>query len=147
VSPASPVVELMPTGVASPCAWVAASRSESNAPASMVTRRAPASTVAAFIADRSITIPPSQIALPAMLWPPPRTARGRPVSRPKVTARATSAPVAQRAINAGRRSIIAFQIRRALSYASFPGSRIFPANPAASLLIRSSSFVACRLVM
>ena len=44
VSPAMPVVELMPTGVARPWAWVAASRSASVAPPSMVTRRAPGST-------------------------------------------------------------------------------------------------------
>ncbi len=36
VSPAMPVVELMPTGVARPWAWVAASRSASVAPPSMV---------------------------------------------------------------------------------------------------------------
>ena len=45
VRPAMPVVELMPTGVARPWAWVAASRSASVAPPSMVTRRAAGSTL------------------------------------------------------------------------------------------------------
>ena len=38
VSPATPVVELMPTGVASPCAWASASRSAQRRAASTVTR-------------------------------------------------------------------------------------------------------------
>ena len=87
VSPAIPVVELMPTGVARPWACVAASRSASVAPPSMVARRRPVSTCAAFIRDRSTTSPSSQIALPAMLCPPPRAASRSPLSRAKLTAR------------------------------------------------------------
>ena len=115
VRPATPVVELMPTGVARPWAWVAASRSASVAPPSMVTRRAAGSTRAAFICERSITMPSSHRALPAMLCPPPRTASTSPLSLAKFTARTTSDVVAQRAMTAGRLSIIAFQILRALS--------------------------------
>ena len=55
VSAATPVVELMPTGVARPWTWVAASRSASVAPPSMVTRRAPASTGAPRL---SFVVPP-----------------------------------------------------------------------------------------
>ena len=44
---------------------------------------------------------------PAPLWPPPRTASSRSWSRAKPTALATSSAVAQRAISAGRLSIIA----------------------------------------
>jgi hypothetical protein len=55
------------------------------------------------------------MALPAMLCPPPRIASGRRYSRPNSSARTTSAVVVQRAMSAGRLSIIAFQIWRALS--------------------------------
>jgi hypothetical protein len=56
-----------------------------------------------------------RLALPAMPWPPPRTASGNPCVHAKPTAAITSALPAQRASKAGRRSIIAFQIRRASS--------------------------------
>ena len=85
------------------------------APASIVARRRVGSTCAAFIRDRSTTSPSSQTALPAMLCPPPRTASTSPLSRAKPTARTTSAVAAQRAMTAGRLSIIAFQIVRASS--------------------------------
>ena len=85
------------------------------APPSIVARRRAASTCAAFIRDRSITSPSSQMALPAMLCPPPRTASSSPLSRAKLTARTTSGVAAQRAMTAGRLSIIAFQIFRASS--------------------------------
>jgi hypothetical protein len=60
-------------------------------------------------------MPPSQVPLPATLWPPPRTATSRSWARAKRTAATTSATPAQRAINAGRRSIEAFQTLRASS--------------------------------
>ena len=115
VSPPMPVVELMPTGVARPWAWVAASRSASVAPPSMETRRRAGSTRAAFIFDRSITSPSSHKALPAMWCPPPRTASTTPWSLAKFTAWTTSDVVTQRTMTAGRLSIIAFQIFRAFS--------------------------------
>jgi hypothetical protein len=45
--------------------------------------------------------------IPATLWPPERTAGTSPFSRAKLTAATTSAVLAQRAITAGRLSIIA----------------------------------------
>jgi hypothetical protein len=47
-----------------------------------------------------------------MLWPPPRTAIGIPCPRPCSTAAITSRALVQRAINAGRRSCIAFHTVR-----------------------------------
>jgi hypothetical protein len=72
------------------------------APPATVAVRASASTVTACIRRRSTTRPPSASALPATLWPPPRTPITRPVRRPK-------------RIAAGRRSIIALKIVRASS--------------------------------
>src|SRR4029077_10243654 len=66
VKPAMPVVELMPVGTASPNGCVSRSRSASVAPGSTHALRAFGSTRTPFIPDRSITIPWSQIALPAM---------------------------------------------------------------------------------
>ena len=59
-------------------------------------RRAAGSTWTSRIGERSITIPSSQVEKPAMLWPPPRTAIGRPLLRAKPTAAITSAAPAQR---------------------------------------------------
>jgi hypothetical protein len=73
------------------------------------------STLTLLIGDRSIISPPSQTALPVMLWPPPRTASNSPWARAKRTAAITSATPAQRAINAGRRSIMPFHTWRAAS--------------------------------
>jgi hypothetical protein len=67
------------------------------------------------MSERSISSPPSQTALPAMLWPPPRTATSRPCWVANFTHWTTSSAVLQRAISAGFRSIIAFQIARTLS--------------------------------
>ena len=50
-----------------------------------------------------------------MLCPPPRTESARPCSRAKRTHAITSEAPMQRAISAGRRSIIAFQIARVSS--------------------------------
>ena len=77
VRPATPVVELMPSGVARPCACAAASKSASVQPGSTVARRAFGSTWTRFISDRSIMRPSSQTALPAMLCPPPRIETSR----------------------------------------------------------------------
>src|SRR5215472_14682277 len=60
----------------------------------------------------SIIRPPSQSAVPATLWPPPRTDNGTPFSRAKFTQATTSALPLTRAIRAGRFAIIAFQIVR-----------------------------------
>ena len=74
-----------------------------------------ASTCTARIADKSIMNPSSLTALPAMLCPPPRTDVSSEFSRAKRTAVATSCASIQRAMRAGRRSTIAFQIVRASS--------------------------------
>ena len=91
VSPAMPVVELMPSGVARPNACASRSNSPSVAPGSTRAVRAAASTRTDFISDRSSIRPPSHTALPAMLCPPPRTATSRSRAAAKRTAAATSA--------------------------------------------------------
>jgi hypothetical protein len=63
----------------------------------------------------SSTRPPSGIASPAMLWPPPLTASVRPCSPAKRTQARTSSLPSGRAIAAGRRSIMAFHTVRASS--------------------------------
>ena len=78
-------------GTTSPKACVSLSRSASVAPGSTQACRVTVSTRTDFIGDRSIIRPPSQSALPAMLWPPPRTATRRLLSRAKLTALTTSA--------------------------------------------------------
>jgi hypothetical protein len=79
------------------------------------TSRLSTSTRTPRMGDRSITMPPSQVAKPAMLCAPPRTATIRPWSRAKRTARRTSATPPQRTISAGRLSIILLKTRRAAS--------------------------------
>jgi hypothetical protein len=114
-TPKLPVVELMPSGVASAKACASLSKSASGQPGSTRAVRPTGSMRTERIDDRSITSPPSQRALPAMLWPPPRTATSSSCSRAKLTARMASAVPAQPTITPGRRSIMAFQIDRAES--------------------------------
>ena len=76
--------------------------------------RSTGSTVTARIAERSITTPSSHTAVPATLWPPPRTAISRSWSRAKRGRDHIGTPV-QRAMQAGWRSIAPFQILRAVS--------------------------------
>ena len=90
VRPPTPVVPMIPTGTASPCAWVAASTSLSSAPPWTRTMRAPGSTVISDICERSMTSPSSTLPSPPPLWPPPRTARRKPRSRANPIAAATS---------------------------------------------------------
>jgi hypothetical protein len=73
------------------------------------------STRTPFIGERSIMTPSSQTPFPATLWPPPRTATRSPLVRAKFTALTTSATPVQRAMTAGRLSIIPFHTRRAES--------------------------------
>ncbi len=107
VRPPTPVVEMMPLGVARPKAWVAWSTSPQVAPPSTRTVRYSGSTRMPFIRERSMTRPSSHTLRPAPLCPPPRMATSRSFSRPKLTAEITSATSAQRAIRAGRLSIMA----------------------------------------
>ncbi len=101
VRPATPVVELMPSGVARPCAWAAASKSPRVQPGSTLARRAAGSTWTRFIGDRSIISPPSHTALPAMLWPPPRIETSTLCLPANLTAWTTCSADVQRAISAG----------------------------------------------
>ena len=115
VRPATPVVELMPSGVTSPNSCASLSKSASVAPGSTRAVADAGSIRTDRIRDRSIRRPPSQTALPAMLWPPPRTATSSFSSRARLTALMTSAAPRQRTTRAGRRSIMPFQIVRAAS--------------------------------
>ena len=94
----------MPPGVARPKAWVSRSTSPQRVPAARAVR-VTGSTQRPFIGDRSITTPPSHVAVPATLWPPPRTATTSCRSRANRTAARTSATPVQRATSTGRRSI------------------------------------------
>ena len=110
-----PVVDTTPPVLARPKAWVSRLYSPQVRPASARAVRPTGSTLTLFIGDRSIISPPSQTALPVMLCPPPFTDTKSRWSRANRTADITSATPAQRAINAGRRSIIPFHTRRASS--------------------------------
>ena len=115
VRPAMPVVETAPPVVARPNACVSRSNSPHVRPGCARTVRVFGSTRIAFRAERSITRPPSHRAFPATLWPPPRIASSRPWARPEPSAALTSATPVQRAIAAGRLSIIAlWSVRAAL---------------------------------
>jgi hypothetical protein len=113
VNPATPVVDMIPPGAASPAACVAASRSPISAPGSTCATRP--STRTPRQREQSTTSAPSPTAKPATLWPPPRTATGQPRSRAGPAAATTSAVDVQRTIAAGRRSIAAFHTVRASS--------------------------------
>ena len=115
VSPATPVWPMMPPVVARPWACVSWSTSPHRAPPCTQAVRPAGSTHTARIAERSMTTPSSHTAVPATLWPPPRTAISKSRSRAKRTAATTSATPVQRAMQAGRRSTAPFQILRAVS--------------------------------
>ena len=73
------------------------------------------STFMPFIRERSMTRPPSQVPYPAAWCAPLLTAISRSCSRAKATEAMTSATPRQRAMSAGRRSILPFHTRRAWS--------------------------------
>ena len=60
-------------------------------------------------------IPPSHTALPATLWPPPRTESTRSCSRAKAMPRATSDGPAHTTMANGRRSIMPLKTARGVS--------------------------------
>ena len=126
VSPPMPVWLTRPTGTASPCSCVAASRSPSSAPPPTFARRAAGSTVTWFIRLRSMTRPSSTTHEPDMLWAPQRTATSRPFSAANRTAACTSDSSAHMATASGRRSMAAFQTRRASSYVGSPAPTTSP---------------------
>src|SRR5512132_3996016 len=115
LTPPTPVWLTMPPVVARPCACVSWSTSPHRAPPWTRAVLSTRSTETARIAERSMTIPSSHTAVPATLWPPPRTAISRSRSRAKRTAVATSAAPLQRAITRGRRSTVPFHTARASS--------------------------------
>ena len=78
---------------------------------------------------------------PATLCPPHRTAISRLSSRAALMLAVTSAVVAQRAMSAGLRSIIAFHTARAASYVASSGLMTSPSNPLRS---RSATTVTSR---
>src|SRR5262249_41983748 len=71
VSPATPVWLTIPPVVARPCACVSWSTSPHSAPPCTQALQSAGSTRTPRIAERSMTIPSSQTAVPATLWPPP----------------------------------------------------------------------------
>jgi hypothetical protein len=118
-SPATPVSETTPPGAASPSGAVTASTSAQVAPPCTCTVRPDGSMRTPRILDRSMTTPSSTTAVPATLCPPPRTVSATPYSVATRTAAATSWASAQRAIAAGRLSIMPFQTARATSYSGW----------------------------
>ena len=130
--PPTPVSDMMPAGTMSRCGAVAASTSPRRHPPPTWTSLRSASTVTSRSPLRSMVRPPSDMALPATLWPPQRTLGGRPCSRATVTAATTSEVLVQRRMRPGRRSIMAFQIVRARSYSAWSGPMMSPLNCPAS---------------
>src|SRR5262249_35663805 len=108
VRPAIPVSELVPPAVAEPKAWVSWPTSPHRAPPPAGAAFLTGSTWTLFMGDRSIRRPPLHDAFPATLWSPPRTAPSTLCARAKLTQASTSATPVQRAINAGRLSIMPF---------------------------------------
>ena len=134
-----PVFDTLPVGVASPNRCVAASNSpEHHAGPTRAIRRS-GSTAIAFIADRSITTPSSHTALPETLWPPPRTATGRPRSRAKregardvagaAAARDERRPAVDRPVPDAPGAVVA----------AWSGPISSPANPPSSASVSSST--------
>jgi len=115
VSPPMPVWLIKPPVTASPCCWLAASRSPQVAPPPTTARRAEGSTATWRMALRSIIKPSSQTAEPAKLCPPPRTEISSDWPRPNLMAWTTSAGTELRAMSAGRRLMAPFQTDRAVS--------------------------------
>ena len=134
--PATPVSDTTPPGAASPSGAVTWSTSAHVAPPWTWTVRPPSSRRTPRIGDRSMTRPSSTMAVPATLWPPPRTERGSACTAANRTAVATSLASAQRAMSAGRLSIIPFQTRRASSYAGWSGVMTAPVRRSASAAAR-----------
>src|SRR5215469_9430656 len=103
VRPATPVLETMPDGTASPKAWVAWSTSRHLHPAPTNTVREEGSTLTYLMGARSITRPSSQTPRPAALWPPPRTDTRKSLALAIRTAATTSATSVHCAISRGLR--------------------------------------------
>jgi hypothetical protein len=129
VRPATPVDEIKPPVLASPCSAVAASKSAQVAPGSTTATRRSGSRRTPVMADKSMTSP-SQLLKPPTLCPPARTAGEVPVARAKFTAAAMSETVWHRAIRAGRVVTVPFHTARASSYDGSSGVTNSPPNDA-----------------
>ncbi len=155
VSPPTPVVEMIPHGVARP----ARGSPRSTSPQVRRRRRArcarPASTSMPRSATRSMTTPSSQMPRPPPLCPPPRTASSRSCRRAKLDRRARRRPASRSgrsAPGAGRSSRCRRRAPRRSPASSGPISS--PAKPASSRRAaicavdawcsRCSSSVGCR---
>ena len=103
----TPVVPMIPTGMARPNGCVAWSMSPSMQPPPTCAVRPSGSTLTQRIGERSSTRPSSTVPKPAPLCPAPRTAMSSPFARPNASAACTSAMSRHRATTAGRLSIIA----------------------------------------
>ena len=139
-SPATPVSDMMPAGTIRPCWEVTASTSPSRLPPPTCTSLFSLSTETSRRPDRSRVRPPSDMPLPATLCPPQRTEGARSYSRATLTAATTSAVLVQRRISPGRRSTMAFQTCRALSYSAWSGPMMSPLNwPSSCWAMRARS--------
>ena len=129
VIPAAPTEPVSPNGTARPWAYAARVSSPATTPASTQAVRRTGSMSMPFIADRSISSTPSPVLWPAALWPPARTARRKPRTRPNTMAVATSAASTGLAIRAGRRSTAPLATRRACSNSGSAGPSISAPEP------------------
>ena len=94
---------------------------------------------------RSTTSAPSATQCPATLWPPPRTAIGRPAARAARTAATTSSVERHWTMTAGRLSIIPLNDFRAVVVAVVDGQRArFRQSPRARRAGRSRSCASSR---
>src|SRR5437899_3365904 len=147
VSPAMPVVEMIPPVVARPNAWVAWLTSPHVAPPSARAVFVAGSTRIPRMRPRSTTSASSAAPKPGTLWPPPRMATAKPAARAALTAAMTSATPVQRTTTAGRLSIIALYTLRASSYRPSSGRMTSPrTDPFSSVatfsfIIRTLPFV------
>src|SRR4051812_5669834 len=147
--PPTPVLDTSPPVVASPCCWVAASKSFHSVPPPATARRPATSTCTELISARSTTIPSSQVENPATLCEPPRTAIGSPSLRANRTVRTTSSVDLGRTTSAGCLSCTAFQTLRASSYCGSCGRITVPEIALSSSLTEESprTWVICFLLV
>src|SRR6185436_15035252 len=131
VRPATPVDEITPPVLASPCSCVSRLYSFHVAPPWTRAVLFLTSTCMPFISDRSISSPPSIVPRPATLWPPPLMATSKPLSRASVTASTISAVLRACAISAGRLSMSPLWTRRPSSNPASVGCSSRPLKRAA----------------
>ena len=104
VMPPMPTEPVSPKPVASPWAAAAVEYAAAVIPVCAHAVRPATSMSIARMSERSSTTPPSVVPWPAPLWPPLRTASSTPVSRARLTTRATSRSSTTRTMAPGCRS-------------------------------------------